>query len=305
MPCRTLASTLLRRGSRNGGRKCQPSSTSSPLRSLASSSTPQPKELPAAAALAAQEAREDAMWLSKPTHSQLLQPPPHGAAPATAATTLETYLAQRGWTTPLATPGLRILSHLLSYPLTLAHYLPHLLPADSQEQQEQHLAILGARAEATLPAVWWKESLGLRAAHAHLRMQGPETPATAKPEHLVLDDTRQLWLQYEQGLYHQLPTSNPSAEIILFNPGLGHPHLAASWAPTLAKLQAEQKTVLWTAHSPQDRDRDVALLETQAKVEWIVAPEPNPFCSRKKVVDPLDATHVLAANQVAGVFKFV
>lgn len=25
----------------------------------------------------AKEAREDALWLSKPTHSQLLQPPPH------------------------------------------------------------------------------------------------------------------------------------------------------------------------------------------------------------------------------------
>eukprot|EP00624_Nannochloropsis_granulata_P001329 evm.model.NODE_16477_length_6640_cov_25.901356.1 len=297
------------------------------------------------------------MWISKPTNSRLIQPPTQtplsvaAAAQVQASTSLalEEYLRQRNWaepntTTLLASPGLRILSHLLSYPMTLAHYLPHLqkvAEATKTKKEEAaaavHLAILGARAEASLPSAWWMELLCLRCIHLHLHMVGPEMPhAVAKTaaraaEHVVLDADRQLWLHKHHGLYHELVadivssvTSSSSSSaaaaataaaqapgggsldaIVLYNPGLGHPALSTAWAPTLAKLQAERKPVLWTAHSQEDRDRDIALLGAQEKdVEWLVGPERNPFASRKRLVDPLDARHVLAANEYAGVFRW-
>jgi len=318
------------------------------------------------AAKAAQEAREEAMWISKPTNSRLIQPPTQtplsaaAAAMVAASTTLalEEYLRQRDWaepntTTLLASPGLRILSHLLSYPMTLAHYLPHLQKAAAAAttaagKKEDaaaaaaavHLAILGARAEASLPSAWWKELLCLRRGHLHLHMIGPELPraaakegvaagaagvaAAAAAEHVVLDAERELWLYKHHGLYHELASdvssslaasqpppvaaaaAAPAAAVVLYNPGWGHPALSAAWAPTLVKLQAQKKPVLWTAHSQEDRDRDLALLGMQdQRVEWLVGPERNPFASRKRLVDPLDAQHVLAANAYAGVFRWV
>ena len=152
--------------------------------------------------------------------------------------------------------------------------------------------------------------------------------AKATAEHVVLDAHSQLWLHKHHGLYHELAAdvfSSPTAldapptaaaaatagagsldAVVLYNPGLGHPAQSAAWAPTLTKLRAKRKPVLWTAHSHEDRDRDLALLGAQGKsVEWLVGPERNPFASRKQLVDPLDARHVLAANEYAGVFRWV
>lgn len=330
----------------------RPSSSSSPSSSSTSSSSP--TAIHPEATKVAQQGREEAIWISKPTNSRLIQPPTQTPLSVAAAAqvdgstshALEEYLRQRKWvepstTTLLDSPGIRILSHLLSYPMTLAHYLPHLQKAakatDTKKEEAAtavNLAILGARAEVSLPSAWWMELLCLRRAHLHLHMVGPELPqAVAKTaaeaaEHVVLDADRQLWLHKHHGLYHVIvadvissvatlsSSSSSSAAatargggsldaVVLYNPGLGHPALRAAWTPTLAKLRAERRSALWTAHSQEDRDRDIALLGAQGKdVEWLVGPERNPFASRKCLIDPLDARHVLAANEYVGVFRW-
>ena len=65
--------------------------------------------------------------------------------------------------------------------------------------------------------------------------------------------------------------------------------------------------VLWTSHSETDRDRDVSFLEKAyggSGLEWLLPPQPNPFASRKKVADPLNADHVVTGNRFVGVFRF-
>lgn len=349
---------------------------SSPGKTMTTSTAP-------TAAMAAREARDEALWLSKPTNSRLIQPPApsafHDAGEGPSSTspppTLEEYVRRRQWAgksteTLLASPGLRVLSHLLSYPLTLAHYLPSLYGSDTASAKVgspggvSHVAIIGARAEATLPDAWWQEVLCMQPGLFCLHMVGPEVydPATrAGRESVRLDPQRQLWMHRRQGLYHvlapdlvssfrlspspsppalsasspgvaatpaptassldpeapsQAPDASPAAlsAAVLFNPGLGHPALAEAWKPTLQCLQAAKVPVLWTAHSAEDRDRDVACLSGGAednesgcgdmRVEWLVAPGPNPFASRKLVVDPLNAQHVLAANKFAGIFRW-
>jgi hypothetical protein len=91
--------------------------------------------------------------------------------------------------------------------------------------------------------------------------------------------------------------------VVLFNPGIGHKALAASWRPTLDLLKAAPRPlpVLWTAHSEEDMERDRKALEAWAP-RWLTPPEANPFASRMRVMDPLEPGHVVTTNAFAGVF---
>ncbi|CAN0394009.1 unnamed protein product [Ectocarpus fasciculatus] len=47
---------------------------------------------------------------------------------------------------------------------------------------------------------------------------------------------------------------------VLFNPGLGHPHLREGWDGALKRLLATGKPIVVSCHSPEDLDRDTRLL---------------------------------------------
>lgn len=159
-----------------------------------------------------------------------------------------TYAQQRrGWSSPSSSAsgaagpegesipaGLRILSHLLSYPLTLAHYLSHICPCpppsvspSSSSSQGTALVMLGARAEATLPSLWWRELLcyhGSGHLNLSLHLVGPELPSSkggGERVPLVLPQEQrgegaqqqrqgqgqgggELTLHRHRGVYHQL-----------------------------------------------------------------------------------------------------
>lgn len=198
----------------------------------------------------------------------------------------------------IAPPGLRVLSHLLSYPLTLGHYLAHICPSPPQQAA---LVMLGARAEATLPSLWWRELLCYHGGGGHssplnlgLHMVGPELAAAGSGKgssrgeqvRLATDaeasagESQQgggeLTLFRHRGLYHELLAATEDgaaglppkpAAFVAFNPGFGHPNLSERWVPTLdAALLGQQSSpcspmVLWTAHSQADQDRDLAFLD--------------------------------------------
>jgi len=43
---------------------------------------------------------------------------------------------------------------------------------------------------------------------------------------------------------------------MLFNPGIGHPHLESSWKPTVEFMLKTKQRILTTAHSEVDSERD-------------------------------------------------
>ncbi|KAL7527405.1 hypothetical protein ACHAXR_001944 [Thalassiosira sp. AJA248-18] len=92
---------------------------------------------------------------------------------------------------------------------------------------------------------------------------------------------------------------------VLFNPGLGHPNLAAQWKPTLKFLIGTGKPILFTAHSTVDAERDRVVIEEEllvadrgGSVEYNI----NPFASRMGFVDPITSpgmegvVHVVRPN---------
>lgn len=61
---------------------------------------------------------------------------------------------------------------------------------------------------------------------------------------------------------------------VLFNPGLGHPHLRQGWDGALKRLLATGKPIVVSCHSPKDLDRDTRLLR-EAGAEPCCPPSVN------------------------------
>eukprot|EP00977_Amphora_coffeiformis_P023338 scaffold13016_cov154-Amphora_coffeaeformis.AAC.11 len=94
---------------------------------------------------------------------------------------------------------------------------------------------------------------------------------------------------------------------ILFNPGLGHKNLMASWEPTLQLLLSSGSTVgltgnaakiVLTAHSSQDAIRDTECL-TNYLLQEAPLYKTNPFASRVDYEDPFEPGHIVRPNQYA------
>mmetsp|Transcript_4331 Transcript_4331/g.10459 ORF Transcript_4331/g.10459 Transcript_4331/m.10459 type:complete len:372 (-) Transcript_4331:275-1390(-) len=232
-----------------------------------------------------------------------LNPPPIDGAhdsPWTESNTesLEAYLNWRGWEFPNKLFGEieggdcgkdrehanALVSHLLSAPLTMASQFDRLakfsgkLPVketDTNANKSVSLSwcCVGARAEASIPAVYWKEFLAVGAASMSFRngvkddgsplaetgvlgisldFVGPDIPPKGLNQSIRIPDEAaggaapiaSLSLSnHHRGYFHEIPgtqTHNPPSKhwdtYIFFNPGFGHPNLRESWEPTLNML---------------------------------------------------------------------
>lgn len=93
---------------------------------------------------------------------------------------------------------------------------------------------------------------------------------------------------------------------VLFNPGLGHPHLREGWDGALKRLLATGKPIVVSCHSRKDLERDARLLREAGAVSCgcpgsveedgkgggesdYVSPRENPFRSLMVSEDPLSA----------------
>jgi hypothetical protein len=253
---------------------------------------------------------------------------------------LDDYWGWRRWEFPVESEAelveaKALASHVLSAPLTLATQLltpnnrPNITESGPRKQQQQWCCI-GARAEASLPLEFWKEMLVL----------GTAVAENDAPLHLTLDfigpeivQRPPVQLEYEEstlnirwlfaGKFHEWAAAqqvsartNSMALVsydayILLNPGLGHAHLKKDWKPTLDLLlstrsaaeeqeQERHPTILLTAHSQLDAERDAVLLTQElsstSQTKRIISYAENPFASRIDYQDPFDAQHLVRPN---------
>ncbi|KAG5177584.1 hypothetical protein JKP88DRAFT_150973, partial [Tribonema minus] len=236
------------------------------------------------------EAAADAAWARQPGIVKALQPPPFDAAAPPDLSSTEAYLASRFWTNilPSDAAAMRIISHLLTYPLTLAAALASVENTRSFSRAGLHVECIGARAEATLPPHLWAEALfscGRLLDGGRLTFIGPElgVPRAVKPAssgdtapcHTLRQGGRSLELQWVRGLFHDTASGRALRHdscnrtegsihtvdaYVLFSPGLGHLHLSTGWQATADLVMASQTPVILTAHSEGDARRDVAWL---------------------------------------------
>ncbi|CAM9124183.1 unnamed protein product [Ectocarpus sp. 6 AP-2014] len=327
------AGILLRRGSRC----CCSSAARSVVSSMRAYST---LELPEAR----KQGEENKAWAKTPGARQVLDQPPfegeHGDIGAARASTcmlesLEGYLQARRW--PYREePARRFLSHLLTYPLTLAAGLrearikqqPEYTNSDGR-RNKLAVVCLGARAESTMPPAYWREALFALpdVSRLSLHLIGPElglppgVVAAARPGTAACDGAGTIgpistavvsvgartadiaWTRAMVGSSaggcvtgaEQKPEAAAGSAVgsgrgaateaggagaveaaeeavetadafVLFNPGLGHPHLQQGWDGALKRLLATGKPIVISCHSPKDLDRDTRLLR-EARAE--------------------------------------
>lgn len=188
--------------------------------------------------------------------------------------------------------AVRLASSAFSFVLTLAAFLPRLLP-DCSPAHEVALHVIGARAEAMMPDYLWDE---LALLHPDLpgieiTLVGDHVPRSRRAQ-----SARGLPLQVDavRGLYHdtELPSAREPNAFILFNPGIGHPLLRERWGPTIKKLLESGKPILLTSFSASDQERDVVELHKLAAnlgcshhIDFLVQPQVNPFRSLKYQVN--------------------
>lgn len=209
--------------------------------------------------------------------------------------TLEEYLEERGWiTTGDKGHGVALISHVLSAPLTMRYLAEHNLAHPLKDDLE--ICCVGARAEATLPAQYWKEAVMTATRRTwSMAFVGPDVSSNHDPIRLQHDESQITLQVHSREFFHNMPRelSKQWDYYLLFNPGLGHPNLKMNWLPTLRKLRGHS---LWlTAHSAADAERDALLLhdEMGIKVDY----RPNPFASRIVYQDPFDKSHFVSPNK--------
>ena len=209
--------------------------------------------------------------------------------------TLEDYLAQRGWiTTGDETHSVALISHVLSAPLSLRYHAEQTITDLSQDAFE--ICCLGARAESTLPADYWKEVLMTTTQRIwNIDLIGPDVSPNSDPIRLQHGASQIKMQVHSTDLFHDMPLMMRKQwdYYLLFNPGLGHPNLKNNWLPTLRSLRG--KSFWLTAHSAADAERDALVLYDEMGIQ--VDYRPNPFASRITYRDPFDESHFVSPNK--------
>ena len=103
-------------------------------------------------------------------------------------------------------------------------------------------------------------------------------------------------------MYHDNPdaSANDVHGFVLFNPGCAHPNHVKDWEITLQLIlnqmtkQTTPCSMLLTAHSAKDAERDFALLQEKFGLDLDYTE--NPFASRVCYQDPFDPTHIVRPN---------
>jgi hypothetical protein len=289
------------------------------------------KETPPAATTTAQQEIQlqksaDNEWMkTKECHLLLEQffNPPSSHLPSDS---FETYLTERGFKDVLEhKTALRVLSMVLTNPLTISYALRQLLSSSGSQPLLPLPAItspkvlcVGARSESNLPLVWWRESLitSPMITSLSIEMCGPEIlhqrhdekvslqlPSASGPVtgpghqsfHLHSPPMNKCHLHKHQSAHQKLLSNDI---FLLFNPGYGaNPLMKIQWKDTLKLLLSTKKTIICTAHSEGDLLRDLKYLDEITSeedeeglqlgepIEMLLTPQRNPFRSLSLTFD--------------------
>jgi hypothetical protein len=242
--------------------------------------------------------QKDKAWSLTPAAKEALQegqkvPMPLNGVAGADRMNMQTYLRERGFLKAAADPdssAFRTLSAAVTFPLTLAYAVNRIFGQGGSQEgmteiMEMHkrplkILVVGARAESSLPALWWRECLaacslsGAISGGLHVGMVGPDLQQMrASPIDSSIDV-----LLHPNGakssdhdgaaaaaaanvaakVYHVpegMSTLHGHPEhmklllhtdlFVLFNPGLGHESLRKGWEQTVRLLCMSGKPVVY------------------------------------------------------------
>lgn len=210
----------------------------------------------------------------------------------------------------------RILSFLLTYPLTLSYALNKIYSRSPWllDKELLNVLVLGSRAEAWLPMRWWMEALHIidknsKVKEICLQHLGPHIDqsrlprTTASPSvagRIVQTSHLQDPKQFLHDRHDKYKLLLGCDMIIGFNPGFSVSNDASTneWEPTIDLLIQTKRPVVATAFSEADLRDDLAYLDKlsmreddsglqlgDGSIEMILDPGRNPFRSHRIDLD--------------------
>jgi len=198
----------------------------------------------------------------------------------------------------------RHLTSVLGYPLTLAYSLAQI--SETYIGRRITIACVGARAEASIPTVLWREAaMALGVEKLTIIMVGPMTPDLPLVETDVLD------LRFRSGLYDPKDDSDmgtPDA-LVFFNSGCSDLQWRSVWRPTLLSCIETNVPMIFSCYDAIDLARDYGYtcggwqdevgkskhLHLMPKV--ILEPQLNPFSNLMPGIYDTHENRVIHTNQ--------
>mmetsp|Transcript_22674 Transcript_22674/g.28930 ORF Transcript_22674/g.28930 Transcript_22674/m.28930 type:complete len:263 (-) Transcript_22674:32-820(-) len=172
----------------------------------------------------------------------------------------------------------RVLSKLLSYPLTLARNLNHnAFNLEYKDSLEIH--VVGARAEATLPPIYWNEifTTGYPAKTVNLVFIGPQVNVALDGKQKLFGDCLQM--EFRRKLYEETSLSTPDV-FYLCNSGIGNEFENGYWQKTFQqKLLNSNSVGLFTSFNKSDFEADRRAIKSLNWGKDIGFEENNPMRS--------------------------
>lgn len=238
------------------------------------------------------------------------------------ATSIQDYLCQRGAAVAATNPAaLRVLSSLVTNPLTLAYGLHHIFP---HYKDTIRVTALGMRSESHLPMNWWREALFLTTCVDNIYMDiiGPEMSTkhdqmscafhvnktnTLRTLSMTATHDNQTTFHNHQNVHHKLLATDL---FMLYNPGIGASDIMTrQWLDTMRLLLQSRKPVICTSHSEVDLMRDLKVLEEISgeedheefgePLEMLLPPHENPYRAYGRSFDGNEskAGYVVSSNR--------
>jgi hypothetical protein len=237
------------------------------------------------------------------------------------------YICMRGATEVRANSAMfRVLSSLLSNPLTLAYGLNQVFPKNVKNIS---VLAIGMRSESQLPLGWWREALMAVPAidTIQLEMIGPEiipkhdnphcsfcSEKTGRVNNLMISaplENKVLFHEHGSIQYKLLKADT----FLLFNPGFAASDIMRhQWKETLTILLNSRKPIICTAHSEADLVRDTQFIRELAEqenhtklgetLEIFLPPHNNPFRSHVKTFDPNESKSDFVVSTNHSIYAF-
>ena len=213
----------------------------------------------------------------------------------------------------------RMITQVLSYPLTLSYLLYKISSQFSPSNPLLNITVVGARAESSLPILWWREMVhfALPSPLINILMVGPQTTNSKRQRvrhtFSASDTTQELIVRRRpsRALFHDRVDSNAlqndSHIFCLFNPGLGQ--LRESWEESMDAILKTRKPVILSAHSKMDLERDLKFLYDRygsSSLQFLQDVIPNPFMSGRRTLNQFEEhLEVSTANELVYILKLI
>lgn len=281
---------------------------------------------PATVAAVQEENRLDRAWATQRaqcTPSAMWTPSPASGDRIHAPATMMEYIAAREFAGVAEPPSMRLLSSMLTYPLTASYGIRKVF---KNNLDRINICVVGSRKESSLPHKWWEEMLLTCETRAiSVSMVGPGLQPSRQPRLSVSKEIggyrRDFSKKYGNEDVCTLHEHRDVRSIllhtnlfVLYNPGLGSAPLLENWKPTLQLLLQTKKPILCTSHCEHDMQRDLSAIRAVAEeesdpeqgdpLEFLLEPGENPFRSLQSSYDQTETPDAQITNCNYGIYAF-